>query len=248
MILYQHPTSILQYKGWYGEGEGCDPFPLISGSGVTASYIPAISAIANVQEILPNNQGNRSFFSAAPLAFLNQLTELKCGHAYEINIIPGTGIIDIPEFRDATSSNVTEYRLTDNFLPPTISPDNYSGTGNFIATNGTPVDVSTYINSPDSGISNDGTNDIDVKSVAGGIIVASDGSVIVIAPNSTATIPPGGTLFTGTLIDADNDGIPDVSGTSAGYTGGPFTPPSGPDVDVDTYITGADSGVTNTSG
>lgn len=112
-ILQQHPTATTRYFGWYGKcdsTEDCAPFPLLIGAGFSWAHTIGLNPatgksdifkrveimtnpITNPFQVLPYD-GQAS--NPMALAFGSPLRQLECGHIYQIDLMPGTGSVDIP--------------------------------------------------------------------------------------------------------------------------------------------------------
>ena len=107
--------------------------------------------------------------------------------------------------------------IPDEFDPEV--PSDYPGFGPYV----TPAGVSIPIHQILSPISSNSINNSDVTSTRAsdcdGVIIFNDGSMRVFHTGDTITLPPKATLFCGTFIDSDSDGIPDLFDTNIGYTG-----------------------------
>lgn len=80
-----------------------------------------------------------------------------------------------------------------------------------------------------------------------GVLYDKDGGKTFFFKGDTVTVPQGGTIFFGDIIDGEGDGIPDNLVDPAGYTSGPYTTNS--DITISSVtMSGCSGGLTNTSG
>ncbi len=83
----------------------------------------------------------------------------------------------------------------DSSSSQTLSSSGYTGTGDFTTSGGTAVDITTYLNDPNSGQTNNTGGTITVTKSGEAIMVAPDGTVYEF--NSPQEVPDGFTVFEG---------------------------------------------------
>ena len=109
-------------------------------------------------------------------------------------------------------------------------PSDYSGSGPYTNPNGYIVPIDEYL----SPVGKSLVNNSDITSSktvdCDGMMVLADGSLHFFSDGDIIQFPPKASMFCGTMIDSDGDGIPDKYDTNAGYggsglfDGGPIDP------------------------
>lgn len=155
------------------------------------------------------------------------------GHAVRIDAPDGSTVATQPAGQTVFSYTVQStgvYKYICNVHP------NMQGT--IEVTQSPVISPSDYLQDAGDGVKNDTGSSVTTEvSPPGGIVLDPEtGEVTVVVP-PTATIPPGNILIPGTLKDDDGDGEPDVQ-TPVDITlpGGTITNISGPDVEIDDYV------------
>lgn len=130
-ILQQHPTATTRHFGWYGSCDSsgdCAPFPLLTGAGWSWAHTVGLNITTGKSDIflrveVMRDQASMPFqimpydgqaSSPIALAFGSPLRQLECGHIYQIDLMPGTGSVDIPHLVAVSSDDDSAGYVTED--------------------------------------------------------------------------------------------------------------------------------------
>ncbi len=124
----------------------------------------------------------------------------------------------------------------------------YPGSGTFTTINGVSVDISLYLVNPDVGSLNKSGATYDYTPTKDGLTISPEGEMMFFKSNTDILVQDKHVLFLGdSLIDQDQDVIPDEFDQSITYNGDPYTSDSGATINVSSYISNfsSDKGTSN---
>lgn len=183
----------------------------------------AFSFVSSSEGFLFNSDGSVDIFKASEIVLIQDQSTAFFGQLIDTN---NNGIPDNLE-----------------------TPANYGGTGGFTTQNGTTVIVSDLITDPDGGSTNNTGETYTFIAQEDGVLIGPNGEKIFFKKGQEVEVKDGWTVFFGSIVDLDDNGIPDHLETSLNYPGsGSITLPSGFEIDPSLIVISCSGGSTNTSG
>ena len=111
--------------------------------------------------------------------------------------------------------------IPDEFDPETVA--DYPGSGPYTNPDGYIIPMNDYLNPVGKSLVNNSTVTSIKTSDCEGLLILADGSLHFFQPGDVFNFPPKATMFCGTYVDSDGDGIVDPFDTNVNYAGsGPF--------------------------